>query len=189
MTGPDNIERVVFAEGWESLLVVLAIMILSGLGNLIKKFQGKSDDTSWEDESQPAPSKPAQSSWEDQLRGLLEQKQNPVAPPLLAPITYKPAPLRTYARDEEEPSQRPLVHLTQSATAYERAAMLHERVAAHLQQVDKRMGLHRPAAPVMHIRKRSLEAEAVVSLLRKPTTARQAIIASIILGTPKSLET
>lgn len=194
MIEPSNIDRVLSAEGWESLLIVLAIMIFSGLANLVKKFQGQPRDTSWEDESQPAPSpsRPAQSSWEDELRRMLEEeKPKHVAPPLLAPTMYKPATLRpsaTVHHQEEGPSSPSLAHLTQSATVYERAAALHERVAAHLHQVGQHTELHRPALPVAHTKQPSAEAEAAVALLRKPASARQAIIASIILGTPKSLE-
>ena len=194
MIEPSNIDRVLSAEGWESLLIVLAIMIFSGLANLVKKFQGQPRDTSWEDESQPAPSpsRPAQSSWEDELRRMLEEeKPKHVAPPLLAPTMYKPATLRpsaTVHHQEEGPSSPSLAHLTQSATALERASTLHERVAAHFHLVDERTDLHRPAIPVAHIRKRSAEAEAAVALLRKPASARQAIIVSLILGPPKALE-
>lgn len=190
MIEPSHIERVVSAEGWESLLVVLVIMVLSGLANLIKKLQGQPRETSWEDESQPSPSRPQQ-SWEEELRRMLEEKPKPVPPPLLAPTTYKPAPLKppaTIIREEEGPSSPALAHLTQSATALERASMLHDRVMSHFHQVDERTELHRPVAPVAHAQKRTAEAEAAVALLRKPASARQAIIASIILGPPKALE-
>ncbi len=172
------------------MLVVLVIMVLSGLANLIKKFQGQPRDTSWEDESQPSPSKPQQ-SWEEELRRMLEEKPKTVAPPVLAPTAYRPATLRPSAtanRQEEGPASPALAHLTQSATVYERASMLHERVAAHLHQVDERTELHRPAVPIVHTKKRSAEAHAAVTLLRNPAHARQAIIASLILGPPKSLE-
>ncbi len=190
MIEPSNIERVVSAEGWESLLVVLVIMIFSGLANLFKKLQGQPRETSWEDESQPSTERPQQ-SWEEELRRMLEEKPKPVTPPLLAPTTYRPASLKPPApiiHEEEGPSSPALAHLTQSATALERASMLHERVISHFHQVDERTQLHRPAVPVAHTRKPSAEADAAVALLRKPASARQAIIASIILGPPKALE-
>jgi hypothetical protein len=122
---------------------------------------------------------------------MLQEDPRQTAPPVFAPLpqkapTLKPTPL--FASEEEAPATPPLVQLTQSATAYDRAAALHERIAAHLQQVDERTESGRPDAPTPHTKKRPAEAEAAVALLKQLNTARQAVIASIILGPPKALE-
>lgn len=50
-------------------------------------------------------------------------------------------------------------------------------------EADMHLAARRPAS-----HKRSAEAEAVVGLLRHPQTARQAVIASVILGQPKGFD-
>ena len=81
--------------------------------------------------------------------------------------------------------QKELTVMRESAAAYQRAEQLDQAVAARLQEISKHPV---QATSVEHLIKRSAEVEQVVALLRRPQTARQAIVASVILGPPKALE-
>lgn len=76
--------------------------------------------------------------------------------------------------------------LATSASAYARASRLDLKVAEHLRQVTEQT----PSLPVPH-RERSLlpESEVVRAMLHDRRTARSAILAAVILGPPRSLET
>ena len=78
-----------------------------------------------------------------------------------------------------------LAKLNESRSAYERASNLDRTVAEYLgkipgQPVKPTTVLGRPAP--------SKEVAQTLSLFRNASTARQAIIASVILGPPKALE-
>ena len=87
--------------------------------------------------------------------------------------------------------EAPLAHLEHHTQAYQRATHLHETVAAHLRRVDEQTEKHgKPLAAPRLIRRGagSPDARAVVALLRRPSTARQALLASFVLAPPKALE-
>lgn len=102
---------------------------------------------------------------------------------------------RCHSRTVLEPFQQTpvedLMHRTEprtwkeSAAAYQRATELEQKVASRMEEVT-----HKPVqlTSVQDFKKRSVEIEQVVALLRKPQTARQGIIASVILGPPRALE-
>ena len=71
--------------------------------------------------------------------------------------------------------------LHEAKEAYQRASHLHEAVA-------ERMHTHHHAAPVHTADAASGELSEVITMVRQPKTARQAIVASVILGSPKGLE-
>jgi hypothetical protein len=84
----------------------------------------------------------------------------------------------------EEISKRNLGKLEESSRAYLRASQLDKTVAQHINRV--------PSEPVklttvVH-KQISPEVAQVVSLFKNPRAARQAVIASIILGPPKGME-
>lgn len=86
---------------------------------------------------------------------------------------------------------KPLAHLEHTTQAYQRATQLHETVAARMRHVDEQTEKHgRPLAAHRLIRRDtgSPDARAVVALLRRPSTARQALLASFVLAPPKALE-
>lgn len=86
---------------------------------------------------------------------------------------------------------KPLAHLEHHTQAYQRATQLHENVAAHMRRVDDQTEKHgKPLAAPRLIRRDvgSADARAVVALLRRPSTARQALLASFVLAPPKALE-
>jgi hypothetical protein len=74
--------------------------------------------------------------------------------------------------------------LTQSKEAYERASQLDKSVAAHIDRVPGQRVL---ATNVIR-RAASPEIVQVVSMFKNARAARQAVIASMILGPPRSLE-
>ncbi|MEN9572724.1 MAG: hypothetical protein RL514_579 [Verrucomicrobiota bacterium] len=85
---------------------------------------------------------------------------------------------------------KPLATLEQSTQAYQRATHLHEAVAARMQRVNEQTEKHGKAlhAPSTVHRATNPDARAVVALLRRPASARQALLASFVLAPPKGLE-
>ena len=110
---------------------------------------------------------------------LPRHPRGPVRPPIHAdPAINESAPA---------PSQE-LATLAPADDAYALAAGLETRVAAHLREVDEGIANASPD----HVRERSggrsAEIEQVLALLRQPKTARQAVMATVILGPPRALE-
>lgn len=100
-------------------------------------------------------------------------------------------PWQDVSLDSQPTPTKPLATLDHSTHAYQRAAHLHQAVAAHMQRVDDQTEKHgRPLAAPRLIRRDagSADARAVVALLRRPSTARQALLASFVLAPPKALE-
>lgn len=86
---------------------------------------------------------------------------------------------------------KPLAHLEHTAQAYHRATRLHETVSARLRQVSEQTEKHGKPLTVSRLARRdgvSPDVRAVVGLLRRPATARQALLASFVLAPPKALE-
>ena len=85
---------------------------------------------------------------------------------------------------------KPLANLEHSTQAYQRATQLHEAVAARMQRVNELTEKHGKAlhAPITVHRATNPDARAVVNLLRRPATVRQALLASFVLAPPKALE-
>jgi hypothetical protein len=105
------------------------------------------------------------------------------SPPLLTPKPGSlPAPIPVPAVTAL--SSRRLADLSQSRQAYERASQIDRTMAAHISDV--------PGQPVQLTRvvrsEASAEARQAVSLFKNTGSARLAIIASTILGPPRSLE-
>lgn len=74
--------------------------------------------------------------------------------------------------------------MSQSREAYERASQLDKKVAEHMDRVP---GQHVLATSVVR-RAIPPEITQVVSLFKNARTARQAVIASLILAPPRALE-
>ena len=157
----------------------------------------------------PRPIRPM--NWEEELRRLLEgdeaepappPRPRPPVPPVVVPVPspsvpaspspvperplfqpyHAPAPMRTPALASEPP----LAKLVHSTEAYQNAHQLQVTVAEKLAKVAELKKLQASAAPP---RRHSADAQAARNLLRQPTTLRQAMMASVILGPPKALET
>ena len=151
------------------------------------------------------------SSWEEELRRLLSGQTPTTKPPPAAPAPVRPVivsapvasppavakrsptppPVRVIRPHIEEATEAPAVSLAkleESAGAYQRASQLHEAVGEHLRQVDAMTERHVATMPLTRRHGISPDVANFVSLLRRPNTARQAIVASMILGPPKALE-
>lgn len=101
------------------------------------------------------------------------------------------SPWQDTSLDSQPAPTKPLAHLEHNTQAYQRASQLHETVAAHLRRVDEQTEKHgKPLAAPRLLRRDtgSADARAVVALLRRPSTARQALLASFVLAPPKALE-
>jgi len=143
-------------------------------------------------------------NWEEELRRLLggDQSQPPESPPEAAPPPLptrsslpQPAPLpahseRTVAsphRHVETAGPR-ASRLEDSEQAYRRARQQQAEAAARLREAQaktaRHQATHRETIPAV----RGGDILAARGLLSKPSSARQAVIASVILGQPKGLE-
>ena len=224
-----------FAASFESLLVFLAIILLSALSNWIKQRQERkqeqlsdADPDLAERPGRPIPPTPGEvlprqgRDWEEELRRLFEGDREEKAPPPLPRPVLRPVVIETV---EKPPSRPPVVvvaprvltpapspvspkalppeprtagpapgaksaglSLAEAAQAFERASHLKNlpvsRVhathpTAHLRSDNPASVAHRIQTP---------EVAALLSLLRHPHSARQAILAGIVLGPPKGLE-
>ncbi len=113
------------------------------------------------------------------------------AEPEIQPIQLPPgthfAPTAE-ALDQEEAPTFQLAGLEESANAYLRASQLQEHAAARMQQAVALTAHPAAAAAKRMTRERSAEVSRVLAQLRRPTTARETVLATMILGTPRSLE-
>lgn len=81
-----------------------------------------------------------------------------------------------------------LARMEQSEAAMSRAGQLHADVARRLRRVDEMTARHEVRTVGDRVAVRSAEARAARVLLQNPRTARQAIVASVLLGAPKAFE-
>lgn len=114
----------------------------------------------------------------------------PVAPPPLGPVHEKPAsprPVTTWVAVGPAPMPKPVpppVTLVSARVAPAPVESLKARAQSYLQRTDGRpRALSPPPRPG-----RSPDIAAVVTRLQSRQTARQAILAAVILGPPKALE-
>jgi hypothetical protein len=211
----------------DSLITALVLLVVSALATWMKKkaADGRGDSPSDSPQTpptnQPRPS-PRPTSWEEELRRLLEGQSTPKPPPPMRPPTMRPAPPVVATRPQSAPPAPPMVikpvlvpperravvpmsspaptplpvppgvqvsaaqlaPMNQSREAYERASQLDKNVAAHIDRVPGQRVL---ATSVVR-RNIPPEITQVVSLFKSARTARQAVIASLILGPPRASE-
>ncbi|MDB6123956.1 MAG: hypothetical protein JWQ71_2949 [Pedosphaera sp.] len=204
----------------DSFITALIFLIISAVAAWYKKKQGGREEGAEESEMQRPFTRPEQSrptagsppplkptSWEEELRRLLEGEtqttpppRRPVSPPpvvrLPAPI---PAPSPVLARPVsvpqasvpplavpkmEEITRRDLGRLEEARRVYDRASQLDKSVSQHIERVS---GEQVKLTTVTH-KQVSPEVAQVISLFKSPQAARQAVIASIIFSPPKALE-
>jgi hypothetical protein len=203
----------------DSLITALVLMIVSALAAVMKKKAAEGrDDSAPRPPSPPQPGpSPRPTSWEDELRRLLNNQQStprppmrPSPPPVVAtrpqplspapPVVIKPMlvpPDRRAIVPVPTPVLKPalvpsgvqvsaaqLAPLNQSREAYERASQLDKKVADHIDRV--------PDQPVLttSVLRRSVSPEItqVVEMFKSAQAARQAVMASLILGPPRALQ-
>lgn len=199
----------------DSIITFIILLVISGIAALLKK-KAQSNETenppsanrSGRPESASAPRPQRQAaSWEEELRRLLEG-ESPVAPPPMrppppivaaplprrapAPLPVNP-PLRSVPKPRINPipvpslievSAEPLVPMDVSRQAYDRGRQLDTAMSARINRVP---GEHVQLTAVVR-KPISPEVTQVVSLFKNARTARQAVLASIILGPPTGLE-
>lgn len=151
-------------------------------------------------EQRPAPPpiveevQPPEMAWEAQSPPVFipptrpRAVERPAQPTLPLPHTHREAhidvPLRT-PNPQIEPSFQNLPGLTESGARYADAAHLKERVAFHMAEVTR----HRVGSTSATRHEISPEARDAISLVKDRKAIRAAILASIILGPPRALET
>ena len=112
-------------------------------------------------------------------------------PPLSAKPAARPPPkveaMSPAGESSEAPSAR-LATMAESTAALHRASRLHDGVARHLEQIDAQTEHHLVKTPASRRRSASPDLTQAVSLIRSPRSARQAVVAAMILGPPKALE-
>jgi len=200
--------------GVDSLITVIVIFLITVAANWMKKMkqQGEQPGTTpppnvpgSAEPSRPVQTPPRPTSWEEELRRLLEG-ETPAAP---APRPQPPIVI-AQSRPQPAPTLRPiqpppvfaqpsvalpqpvqvvvragnLASMEESKRAYERASQLDKAVSARIEKVP---GEHVQPTTVIR-RPPPPDIAQVVSLFKSSRTARQAVIASIILGQPRALE-
>ena len=175
---------------------ILIFVIIAVLSNLFGGKKKQQEEEPWEPEEQPSP-QPGTSSpsnLEEELRRLLSggSSQQP-APPVeepLPPVLEEPSVLQS-ASPTPEPDWEPEpvvetaspLPLREAKEAYQQASHLHKAVAERMERVHTHH-----AAPAASTDAAPGELREVITMVRQPKTARQAIVASVILGSPKGLE-
>lgn len=121
----------------------------------------------------------------------LREVPEPAAPPVIRPdrpvVVSAPRPVVDW--EAAEAPTAPLAHLRESAAAHRRAKSLEAATIDRLRAASA-IGDHAPqAAPTRHVQPLSPDAAQVRAWLSSPRTARQAVMASVILGPPRGLDT
>ena len=137
--------------------------------------------------SQPTPVPPP-------IQPIVIQAPSPVAghPPVTdAPQAIQSVPprlARTAMLEAEKMVEIQLPTLKESGKVYQRASHLQEQVVERLKHVEEMTTRHLARVPTAHRSTVSPDAIQTIALIRNRNTVRQAIIAGLILGTPKGLE-
>ena len=153
--------------------------------------------------SVPKPT-PRKIDWEAELRRMLGEPETTPPPPLppeplrqeprraalppAIPSPSLPAPrpalMRPVAAEPERGLPVEFAGLTASAQSYAQASQLDVTVAEHLRQISQQVKQHRGPKPATAS---SLGVAQTLALLRNRRSLRSVIMASMILGPPKSL--
>ena len=131
--------------------------------------------------------------WEKQIRRWVGEPEE-IAPAPVPPPQYAPPPIVQKIPPEiKHRSQKvgPDIQLTTmpaSTAAYREGSELTTATARRIHGIDNLTSAHAPAPGRTHAERRSAEGAAAVSYVKHHQTIRQALLASVILGPPKSLE-
>jgi len=230
-----------FAASWESLLVFLVIVLLSGLSNWLKQRQEKRQQAEGQEKRGLAPGEPAvppplhpprepeAADWEKELRRLFGEEPEPPPPPprpVAPPPLVRPSPVfpsgppepilpRTFKGPAMEPESAPrpiarplgtpLAPVPEALEAEEQPEFvwtapaelasathggIHAREAAVVRPQGGLISAEHvlPATTRARERHTSREIARVRAQLRQPRTAREVILATVMLGPPRALE-
>lgn len=215
--------RILFAAGVETLITLLIFFLISGISAWLSKKQqaGQEEPQPPPQPRRPRPARPVrpgptpaqpqappprQTSWEEELRRLLqgESEEEPAAPPVITappprqppPVTRptaappplpkrQPAPVLKSDDDMEKGLPVKLTGLKEAAASYLHASQLDKKVEAHMRGIEHRVVTHKTAPMVKVVAPELIQARA---LLRDQRSLRSAIIASVILGPPKAMQ-
>ena len=136
--------------------------------------------------SRPSPAPPVLAPAPFLRRTSLPVPSSVEAPVLIPPGSHLPPEAEEL--DAEPAPTFVLAPLQTSAAAYGRASQLDDETAAHMQDVVRRTEQAMPADQATRHTALPAETALVLAQLRHPRTARQAVLASMILGPPKALE-
>jgi hypothetical protein len=206
------------ADSWESLIAFLVILLLSGLSNWLQRRKGRPPEPAEGEEAElPPPLRPLRRTRETgeptpeptppeptfelerELRRLFGEESSPPPPPpepaAAPPVLPAPAsPTLSESLEARPAPTRELATLAQAEEAYQRASALDELAQAKLEaararaEAAKALAARRRAEAVARLQGRSPEVEALLTALRSPQTARQALLATFIFGPPKALD-
>jgi hypothetical protein len=197
-------------------LIIIALAIGSLIWNALQKRKQEEEEAkpwlppmpkgSVPGQRQPPTQTPTQAplekprSWEEELRRLLQgEPAEPSPPPViirpLPPPAPPPLPRRAQAPARAPEEGKPdltdgdapvtIPALARSAEAIHRGRDIEATIAERLRKVDAQLLSHKT---VLDHHEKSQEISRALGLLRDRPSQRAAIIASIVLGPPKSLE-
>jgi hypothetical protein len=197
----------------EGLFTIIMLMLLFAASNWLKRRAEPEESEQWPDEIEPgdqppdhrrtaAPgepgARPVRSSWEEELRRLLEgesrrpePKPTPPAPPPIRPAVVTPS------RPVPAPPSLPPVTagtphgkvqtIGQTALLLGRTRELQRRATDELRRAKAQIGGRPIVSPQERRHDQSEEIRQARGWFRNPQAARQAVIASVILGPPRAL--
>lgn len=159
------------------------VAIIAGVGWFIVKalMNRRNDMDSWDEFEQPRPKSAPP------LPAPAPAPSSPPAPPVIrpAPVIIVQAPPPVIPKPAPVVIQQPdLARMEESRRAYERAARIDDAVAKRLSEIDETVAKHKRATA----QKRRNGVEDVIATMRNPATARNAVLAAVILNPPKSME-
>jgi len=193
--------------GFDSLIVFLLFILLTGASSWLQRKRGEGEKGGGEPSPGPQPGKGRALDWEEELRRLLgEEPAPPPSPP--PPIQPAPAEARRPPPTPKAPSQpppappahqvkapqAPEISFQASGAAHERAIAIKGAVSKRMERVRQQVRGQGPPAtaplPAESAPARGGPDPAVAELVRRlrhPSTARQAVVAAMILQPPKAL--
>ena len=130
----------------------------------------------------PAPEPVAESRWAGREKELV--------PPLVLPtgMHFPAETARVPAAEAPSGPAFELEHMEASTAAFERGRHVQEATIVRLHEVVAQTKSARPDRPRSRLEARSARARELAVRLHNPATARQAILAAVVLGPPRALE-
>jgi hypothetical protein len=195
----------------EGLFTIIMLMLLFAASNWLKRRAEPEEPERWPDEMEPgdqppahrrttAPgeptARPARSSWEEELRRLLEgepprrlePKPPPPAPPPIPPAVITPSrPVPTPPRVTAVTPHGRVQTIGQTALLLGRTRELQRRATDELRRAHAQIGGRPLVSSLERRHDQSEEIRRARAWFNSPQAARQAVIASVILGPPRAL--